>query len=444
MSSLRKRKATIILFVLVLFISVGYALLSTDIKIVGASKIKDAKWDIHLENLKLSNGSVEAIEEAEIDSNKTTVNYNIELNTPGEYYEFLVDVVNSGTIDGMIDSVTSKIKINDDDYIDITNDTLPKYLKYSISYANGGEIKPKYELKAGGRQTYKVRVEYNKDIEIEDLPLEEQSFNFMFSVNYVQKDSTSIKMPELKVGDYFSLKPDKSTYTISSELSGCSDQTISLKELNLWRVISKNDDGSFDAISEYTSTADICFKGVKGYANLVGGLEEIANQYSKAGYTKAVRNFGYNGQTLTINDTSTFDSSNNTSPSDSSTTTPTTGEGEEFNNGVLGDNLYLRDYNLVKGVYNSLKANKAFDGVSQGSYWRTSRVFNYTSDDNYSFLGGIINNNGELANSSILRNYDNNWNDQESRHGIRPIITLNPNLFISNGTGSKNSPYQFS
>ena len=142
---------------------------------------------------------------------------------------------------------------------------------------------------------------------------------------------TKIPDTHFKLGDYFTLVPDASTFTIKAATTGyASDQTITPNELKLWRVIDIHSDGSVDAVSEYVSSTSVCFKGVQGYANFVGELQTIAASYAKTGYTIATRMMGYAGQTPTIQDTSAFDGTTNTSPSTTSTSTPITGTGQEY------------------------------------------------------------------------------------------------------------------
>ena len=444
MQKIRQKKSTILLLILVLCITVGYALLSTEVKIVGASKIKNAKWDIHLDNLAIKEGSVEAVTDAFIDDSKTIVNYNVDLNELGDYYEFTVDVVNEGSIDGMIDNITSKIKINDNDYLDITEDIIPNYLNYQVTYESGAKIIPKQELKRGERETYKVRIEYKNNLEEEDLPTTEQNLQFMFAVNYVQKDSTSIEIPKLKVGDYISLTPDKDSFTIKSEITGYeNDQFINPSELTLWRIIKKNSDGTFDAISEYASSKEIFFNGTTGYQNIVGGLQEIAKEYTKTGYTIKARSFGYDNQTSTISDTSSFDGSDNYCPTINTTPKPTTGEGDEFNNGIFGDTLYLKDYQLVNEIYNKLETNKLNKTIPT-SYWVASRAYIYNDSNSYSFNGCNISTTGNIICDDLFRSYNEEWTSMSKGHPIRPIITIYGNLLINNGKGTLNEPYLFS
>ncbi|MBQ6497450.1 MAG: hypothetical protein IJI58_01905, partial [Bacilli bacterium] len=176
-----KRRTKYLLLLLILFISVGYAILQSNLTITGTTSIQDSKWDIHWNNVVITEGSVSTsnADKATIDNTKTTVNYNIVLDKPGDFYEFTVDAVNEGTIDGMIDVISSKL--NNVEII-----TLPAYLNYSITYSDGAPLQRNQELKANSSETYKVRIEYKRDIEASQLPETTQTLNLSFTVTYKQ------------------------------------------------------------------------------------------------------------------------------------------------------------------------------------------------------------------------------------------------------------------
>ncbi len=189
----RKHKKSyyfIILLLVVVGLSVGNALLQTTLTINGTTKIKGNTWDIHFANLNVADGSV-AIGTgdyaATIQSSTTDITYTITLNEPGDFYEFTVDAVNTGSIDGMVESVTSKFNNQP-----IT--TLPNYLNCSVTYETGDDIELNHLLKAGDIETYKVRIEFKKDISSSDLPTSVQTITLDFGVIYVQADSNGVEV----------------------------------------------------------------------------------------------------------------------------------------------------------------------------------------------------------------------------------------------------------
>ena len=189
-----KRKVRyLILVLLLLFISIGYSYLNSTLNITGTSTINNPTWDIHWENVEVKTGSVSATTPT-IDTNKTTVNYSVTLTIPGEYYEFTVDAVNAGTIDGMVSVVSNKLNGTE-----IT--TLPNYLEYSVSYSDGVSIAQNHLLESGTSEKYKVHVGYKKDISVSDIPSTAQTLNLSFSVTYVQADANATEKPVPSFGN---------------------------------------------------------------------------------------------------------------------------------------------------------------------------------------------------------------------------------------------------
>ena len=444
----KEKEKKFALVILLLMITVGYALLSTNVKLKGTSKIKDARWDIHLENIKVKEKSVRAEKEARIDDTKLGVEYEVNLDTPGDFYEFNVDIVNDGTIDGMIDSVESKMKINEEEEIDLLKEKTPNYLIYSVNYTTGGSIEEKQELKKGEKKTIKVHLEYNKNIIPEDLPIEEKNIEFTFSINYVQKDDSAVQVEELALGKYVEITPTSTSYTINKEDTGnITSQTINPSELNLWRIIKINEDGTMDAISEYTSSKIISFKGKKGYQNFVKTINQIASQYENKNYTTSSRMIGYDRQKEILEN---FDASN--IPSTLETTKQITeGEGEEFYNGLGGDNLYIKDYLLVSNVYKDQNNSHGENGLiafsvnrrtTPTSYYLSSRIFHKIDQSNYDFRLLTISNTGKLQDNIPLLSFNANETEIQQANSIRPIITLKNDLQINSGKGVLNNPYK--
>ena len=182
------RKTKLLLLLTVLFISIGYAILQTNLNITGTANMNNPTWDIHWNNVQVTTGSVtgsNVTTAANIDSAKTTVSYSIKLPKPGDYYEFTVDAVNDGSIDAMIETIT--VKLDDE-----TITTLPEFLDYSFTYNNGDSLAENQALDANSSETFKVKVVFKEDIDIDDLPENPESYDFSFSIKYKQSDNNVI------------------------------------------------------------------------------------------------------------------------------------------------------------------------------------------------------------------------------------------------------------
>ena len=99
-----KKRYGFLILLLIAGIGIGYALLSTTLNITGQTSIGKSSWELGFENIKIKEGSVEAIKEPIRDS-YTSMDFEVDLDLPGDYYEFTTDIINRGTIDAMIDSI---------------------------------------------------------------------------------------------------------------------------------------------------------------------------------------------------------------------------------------------------------------------------------------------------------------------------------------------------
>ena len=173
-----------IVMVSVFTLSVAYAAMSAVLEIHGNSEVVASSWDIYLDNVKVTNGSVSA-NTPQI-SGTSTLSFDVDLNIPGDFYEFTVDVVNDGAIDAMIDSFV--ITPN------LTNEQA-KYIKYEVTYQNGENISTNQTLKKSTRTPIKVRVEYRIDISASDLPSSATELSLKLTLVYMQSDGSGTSIP---------------------------------------------------------------------------------------------------------------------------------------------------------------------------------------------------------------------------------------------------------
>ncbi|MBQ3307868.1 MAG: hypothetical protein IJG68_06745 [Bacilli bacterium] len=185
----RKQFLTFALVLIMLSVGVIYAFLQANLSIEGTTKIQSNTWDIHFTNIQVATGSVsintENDEQGATIVDDTEVSFAVSLNEIGSFYEFTVDVYNAGTIDGMIGSITSKIN-------DTTITTLPAYLNYIVEYSDGFEIEKNQVLEAGSRETIRIKLEVKPDVNVEDLPSQNEDLYFDFTLGYSQRDANSI------------------------------------------------------------------------------------------------------------------------------------------------------------------------------------------------------------------------------------------------------------
>ena len=168
-----------IVIISILTLTMAYAALSVSLNIAGNAQVVGSTWDVHLDNIKVTNGSVSGVDPTITSS--TTAIFSTTLNSPGDFYEFTIDVVNDGSIDAMIESITKTPTLSTEQ---------AKYLNYIVEYQNGESINTKQLVSKNSFVRLKVRVEFRKDITASDFPTTSETLNLAFSVNYVQSDGS--------------------------------------------------------------------------------------------------------------------------------------------------------------------------------------------------------------------------------------------------------------
>ena len=252
---------------------------------------------------------------------------------------------------------------------------------------------------------------------------------------------------ELAVGDYVSYTPTVTSYPTDTTYTGySSSQTIYPSELNLWRVLNINNDGTIDLISEYVSSTDVYFKGLTGYKNFVGYLNVLASQYETEGITDAEdgsRYFGFKGQTEYITDTSMFTSTppfgcstDGTAGNCTNTDYPNDPDDYEAYGG--GDTLYTTDYDRVNTVLGTRIAYKVGTNTAT-AYWMASRYYGYSSASYYLWYGRKVSTSGSYSSNSLYLYGSGSFNEYSRNNALRPIVTLKSGLQYE-GIGIIESP----
>ena len=208
----KKKNKKMLLLLLLLAISVGFAALATTLKINGSTNITKQTWDIYWDNASivpttnLENADITKAAQTKT-GDVTTLEWTVNLNLPGDYYEFTVDAVNNGSIDAMITEIDSKIgnssiiSTEEGQLVVADPSPVPSYINYDVTYADGTEIGLNHLLakktnNTPTREKYKVRVEYDRDAvensDIASIPSGGLNLTFTFSVKYGQADTNAV------------------------------------------------------------------------------------------------------------------------------------------------------------------------------------------------------------------------------------------------------------
>ena len=203
MKSRRKKDLALLLIIILLSVTMGYALITTQLKINGSAAIAKNSWIVYWDNPVVSEGSITptlpTLSAEQGSSNNTITTWSNTLNVPGDFYEFTIDAVNNGTIDAMISAIDPKVVDQNNNPVD-----LPSYIKYEVTYVDGKEIEENHLLakKSGNtptREKYKIRVEFLDTItnqQLNEIPEGGLSYTFSYHVSYVQADNNAIVRPK--------------------------------------------------------------------------------------------------------------------------------------------------------------------------------------------------------------------------------------------------------
>lgn len=154
--------------------TVAYAVMQTTLNVSGTVVKKGASLDIYFANLKtpslVGNGKSTS---ATLSS--TNIEFTIELSEPLDSVTYYFDVVNSGTINAKLDSIT---------YSGVTTAS-NKNIGTTFTYSDGTEIKEGDFLAAGVTRNLKLKIEY-KDVDY--IYSTDNKFTIKVTLVYMQYD----------------------------------------------------------------------------------------------------------------------------------------------------------------------------------------------------------------------------------------------------------------
>lgn len=256
-----KRNKKIFIIIIILIISIGFAYLSSNLSISGLVGYKENSWKIFFDNIFIQDSIDSSTENIAINEDKTSIDYSVNLKKPGEKYTFLVDVVNDGTIDAMLDN------------LEITGLTeeIKKFIDVKVTYADGKELTNKDLLEKKGKVKIKVETSFKSNIEITNLPTVDGSLNFTVSLDYIQADKEATKREVNNISTYLLNNMSKSLVKDTTD-----DQNLRYIGANpnnyiqfngeLWRII-----GVFNNIKDkddniYSATKIVRANSIGAYA----------------------------------------------------------------------------------------------------------------------------------------------------------------------------------
>ena len=165
----------------VIGISVGFASMSSQLRITGSSNMAPATWKIKFNNLSQANisGSAEVVSEPTIQSDTHIGNYGVKLTKPGDMVEYTFDIANNGNIDAEVTTyIFAEPVITGTGETALADAEIVKNnLVYSLTYADGTSVQKGDELAQSSKATLKLTVGYDADAT--ELPVNAVSISNM-------------------------------------------------------------------------------------------------------------------------------------------------------------------------------------------------------------------------------------------------------------------------
>ena len=163
----RKLTIMIVLFSCLLFMGVGYALLTATLNIHGSNQV-EGSWNVHIIDITVNSKSQSAVSR-DVAYNNTSASFAVDLFEEGDYVEYTVRVKNDGNINAVLTDVTSSVT-NGSNYISMTNS-----LEQPVS--REGE-----SLLIGATMTFTVRIAVNgQEANLQDSTGSEYTIDLLFN-----------------------------------------------------------------------------------------------------------------------------------------------------------------------------------------------------------------------------------------------------------------------
>ena len=173
----RNNTKKLIILILVLFISIGFAVLTSNLNVGTSLSFRENVWDVHFENPIITDCSSDN-STISLNNTKDEITFSNTFDMPTDYIEFTFVVLNAGTIDATLNQIN----------VNLTADQ-QKYIEYSFKYdIDNSTIAVNDKLFAGQGRVIKARFAYKYDIN-EFSTLSNTSVTITFK--YIQPQSIS-------------------------------------------------------------------------------------------------------------------------------------------------------------------------------------------------------------------------------------------------------------
>lgn len=203
---MNKKLKKIVLLVLILFISIGFAVLTANLNLTTNLSFRENTWDVHFENAEVMYSSTALNNSVTLDTNnKTSISFETTLVKPSDYIDFSFYVVNNGTIDAQLNSITTTLTTEQQEYI-----------TYNITYdLDNTAVANNDYLYRGQSRKINVHFEYKYDV---DNFYSGEAISPTITFKYIQPQSsnTTVWNYEYSGTEQYFIVPKTGTYKLET------------------------------------------------------------------------------------------------------------------------------------------------------------------------------------------------------------------------------------
>ena len=261
-----------IVFICLIAITVGYAAITTALKINGRVGLGKADFNIHFDNVGTVSHKATVNTEAHISDGevKKEISFDVYLDKIGDDYKFTADIVNEGTIPGKVDSIE----------LQGVSESQARILDYKLYYTGTTrEVKPgDYWIPGAVKNTTFVLKYVIKDETLDsDLPTESTSLDLSLIIKFKSGDIDEFRSRAAAT------KLSQNTKYMSSDAVNYTNPTSSNEYEGLYYLVgTENNDfpiyfyrGGHDKVHNHVKFGGYCWRIIR--TTETGGIKIIYN-----------------------------------------------------------------------------------------------------------------------------------------------------------------------
>lgn len=161
----------LLVFILIISISIGYAVLTSSLNLLGSFSFVQNRFSVYLDELKILDSTIENANYSIADD--MSISLSGSFKKPGDYIDFSVYIINHGTLDATMESF---------EFTGIDS-AFSNYFECTLKYADGTSVNVGDYLQAGAARKFIIHLEYSYDIE-DFIAID--NLNIGFNLSYIQ------------------------------------------------------------------------------------------------------------------------------------------------------------------------------------------------------------------------------------------------------------------